>query len=169
MCTGTGFAWILPNSACTCHKLSWQQWKGFPSQPCMQQKMPVTSLHRLNGNHNQMKKDVVHFHIQVSQVWFEWIFNFYSYTVQCCLTACLSWQKIGLKLFKILSEIIKNGIQVTTREMFWNLVVSRRKKRKKKRNEAFPMHKILDTIIKTFCAQRLVISGTLLFIYFLFM
>lgn len=50
---------------------------------------------------------------------------------ECCLTACLSWQKTGLKLFKILSEIIKNGIQV--REKIWNLVVLRRKKKKKEK------------------------------------
>lgn len=60
---------------------------------------------------------------------------FASTQYSCCLTACLSWQKIELELFKILSEIIKNRIQVTTQEMFWNSVVPRRRKKKKRKKE----------------------------------
>lgn len=71
----------LTNSSCTCYVFFWHQWR-FPSWPYVQQNLPVTTLRRWNGNHIQMKKDAVQFCVQVSQVCFECIFNFWFYTIQ---------------------------------------------------------------------------------------
>lgn len=155
-CTVSCFAQVLhstlANSPCTCYMSYWHQWR-LPSWPYMQQNLPVTTLHCSNGNHIQIKRRL--FPVLCSGFpSILWVYTqfFGSTQYSCCLTACLCWQKIQLKLFKILSEIIRTGIKVTTREIFWNLVVPRKKEKEKRKNEAFPVYKTQKMIIKTFCA-----------------
>lgn len=83
------------------------------------------------------KKDIFQFCVHVSQVYTKWMFLVLHNRVTIWQPAFLG-KKIQLKLFKILSKIIKTGIKITTQEIFWNLVAARKKRKTKKKEWSLP-------------------------------
>lgn len=153
-CTISCFAQVLQstlaNSPGTCYMSFWHQWR-LPSCPHVQQTSQWQHYTAWMVITFTWKKTLSSFVFRCPKYTLYTKF-FGSTQYSCHLTVCLSWQKIQLKLFKILSKIIKNGIQVTTWEIRWNLVVPRKKEKEKRKNEVFPVYRTQKMIMKTFCA-----------------